>query len=267
MNHGGFILKNTQRKKELIEQGINKQYGKDQYEIFTRIGNIDETKAQLKEKYGEDYEPLEQLRKARKQQNKVIKDHIEWLFKNDYELYFYTFTYDDKKRRKEMTPETLKKYVTRALQNVDDYIINIDYGGEKERLHYHGIIAMSKDNPFKAMKLKTHLKVQKRYKEAEEVKDNLYIFASDTAQNDYINKVGFLYIEQIRDNENSHKAVTKYITKLTLHSLKVKQKYVSTKKGTDYQDEKKWIEKTTRQAISLTKQHLRHGFDGKKINK
>lgn len=221
-------MKNKNEKKQLLKNGTFNDFRKNQYELFKQLEDYDEVKNVLKFMYKEDYINLKQLLEARKKQIKKIKKWIEWHILKNYKLYFFTFTYDDKKRRKEMKAETLKKYVINSLQDVDDFIINIDYGKQNERLHFHGIIAINENT-------------NNLYKIYEN--ENKKLESDNKNYQEYIKKVGFCNIQKIGNQEADKDKIARYITKLTLHSIKVKQKYISTKKGTEYQKTKKAIEK------------------------
>lgn len=82
------------------------------------------------------------------QKTKRLKNRIEKLFSYD-NLFFVTFTFDDKKLRKKdlskYTQPYLRKKVTLWLKdNSIDYVGNIDFGGKKGRLHFHCIVASDK---------------------------------------------------------------------------------------------------------------------------
>lgn len=74
-----------------------------------------------------------------------LKKRINRLFKYD-NLFFVTFTFDDKKLRKKdlskYTTKYLRGLVTKWLKTYSiDYVGNIDFGGQKGRLHFHCVIA------------------------------------------------------------------------------------------------------------------------------
>ena len=63
----------------------------------------------------------------------------------------------------------------------------------------------------------------------------------------YIQKTGAIYCKKVFNKTEKDKTqIARYIAKLTLHSIKVKQKYVSVKKGTEYQKEKAFFEKANK---------------------
>ena len=216
-------MENKKRKKELIESNKHKEFGELKYKLYyENRGDIEAVEEQLKQIYKDDYINLKQILEARKKQNKKIKEHLNYLInQNKYDIYFGTFTYDDAKRKKTMNPKTLKKYVIRAIDKSEDYIINIDYGSQNERLHYHALIAYQKDHDIE----------------------------NDEAIKIYKDKVGFVLLKKIKTEQKDIEALSRYITKLTLHSLKVKQNYVSTKKNTQYQHYKSEYERQRKQGL------------------
>lgn len=108
-------------------------------------------------------------------------------------------------------------------KNCDDFIINIDYGKENERLHFHCIMAKKyKDNEEeKLIDVKRQNKKGQWKKGKKLVEDWLL---------KYEKEIGFYDAEPVKDNIYSAKKLSRYIDKLTMHSIKVKQNYVSVKK-------------------------------------
>lgn len=97
---------------------------------------------------------------------------------------FITLTFNDKTLSK---TDALKRrrLVQRYLkENCKEYVANVDYGGKKGREHYHAVV--SQDIVF----------------------DNWY-------------KYGAINVERVRPCEDSPSRISKYITKLTNHALKV----------------------------------------------
>lgn len=154
-----------------------------------------------------------QLNDARRQQNKRIADKMAFYIYNGYQLAFGTFTFNNNALK--LKPSTRKQYVRRLIAASDkivDYIGNIDYGTKNEREHYHYILVLAKDfEP--SIKVRTITsKTTRKYNSIE----NLDLGYSK----------GFATYELI-GNENSDGAKIKnYITKLSLHSLKVKQSQI-----------------------------------------
>lgn len=99
---------------------------------------------------------------------------------------FLTLTFTDEVLFK-TSPETRRRYVSRALKAISEvYVANVDYGLKKMREHYHAIVLFDGDG-FK-----------------------------ETFQWPY----GFFDAERVRTSEGDSKATSKYITKLSRHSMK-----------------------------------------------
>lgn len=159
----------------------------------------------------EQVDECERIRQNRKDQRQKIERHIEYLFSKNYDLYFATFNFNDDALQ--MKADTRKQKVRRLLTQCDDYILNIDYGKENEREHYHAIIAFRED----------------KFHEYENEFGKLKFEEFDSYD------FGFYDLQRIRREGKSKDKLARYIAKLTSHSIKVKQQYVSVKKGSDYQ--------------------------------
>lgn len=77
---------------------------------------------------------------------KRLKNRINRILEND-NIFFLTFTFDDKKLKKKdiskYPVKTLRLYLTRWLkQYTIDYVGNIDFGGKNGRLHFHCVVAL-----------------------------------------------------------------------------------------------------------------------------
>lgn len=200
-------MKDKELKRKLIIDGklkpykdkrndIIKTYGYDKLPIYIDT-NDKENKA------------LEQLRRANYEQSKKVEHHINFLFNQFQYIYFATFTFDN--RALSLTAYTRKQAVRRLLSDYfDDFILNIDFGSENEREHYHAIICSNINNEYIENK---HLKHSKL----------------DTYD------LGFYSIEKVKIDDLDALRISKYTSKLTLHSIKVKQSYISVKKGSLYQ--------------------------------
>ena len=167
----------------------------------------------------------EQMKHARKEQVKKIRNHYQWWLRREYHIFFCTFTRSDVFKG---TDETFKRYVVRVCGLVfDDYIMNVDYGRKNERLHYHVLGALKKNQTYDLKQVKRQTKDGKWYTGKK---------LTNTFLEDYETRVGFYDAEPCKDDIKSAKKLSNYIDKLTLHSVKVKQSYVSVKKGTEYQE-------------------------------
>lgn len=132
--------------------------------------------------------------------NKVsrIKQHFVYMIMKKKNIYFLTFTFDDKYINKcDRTKKDLIKNLLNEIDSCSFYILNVDYGSKTERQHYHCIYGTNKD-----LNLKFIL-------------DKYYPC--------------FSYTEKIRLDSSSINKVSKYINKLSNHALKS-----STKKSRIY---------------------------------
>lgn len=63
-------------------------------------------------------------------------------------LFFLTFTFDNDKFRNKNLPkqETLRKYVSRWLQEyTNDYVGNVDFGEQFGRIHFHCVVSLKQE--------------------------------------------------------------------------------------------------------------------------
>lgn len=161
----------------------------------------------------------ENIRRCQKSQRQKVEEHIKFLFmKPNYDLYFATFTFNDNALM--LSKDTRKQAIRRLLSTVcADYIMNIDYGSITEREHYHAVIRLNKDGYCRYETESHHIKIK-------ELDSYSY---------------GYYGLEEIHKDVLDAKKLSRYETKLTLHSLKVNQQYISVKKGSMYQQFKKLI--------------------------
>lgn len=221
-------------KKELLESGKYQKYKEQDKKAFRKgikeelnqIGTIydflNDEIINIEDFYGMSKEEIENCKKindARRKQTSKIKKHINYLLNDDNLIVFFlTLTFDDKAL--ELKPSTRKKYITRILNNFADYILNIDYGKENEREHYHAVIAVKKNS-----------------KDIYKIRENGHIHTKSHTLDKY--NMGYYDIKKIGTKEDDKTKVAKYITKLTLHSVKVNQTYVSDKKDSEWQKEQR----------------------------
>ena len=165
-------------------------------------------------------EECENIRRCQKSQRQKVEDHIRYMFmKPQWDLYFVTFSFND--YALSLSAETRKKAITRLLGSIcADYIVNIDYGTKTSREHYHAVIRLV-SGTYETYINNKHIKI----KELDSY------------------KYGHYDIEQINKSEIDAKRLSRYETKLTLHSVKVKQQYISTKKGSMYQQFRDLLDK------------------------
>ena len=213
-------MKDIERRKELLENGTYKNYLKKRKNyVYNGVvfvddfGNLDYSLFDIPIN---DLIICERIRKCCKEQREKVESHLMYLFnKTKYDLYFITFTFSDDSLNR-TTDDTRRQNIRRLLTRSEDYILNIDYGTKTNREHYHSIVAL-KNGTYETREENGHIKLS----------------FLDTY------KLGTYDVEPIRKGGNDVKRLSRYISKLTLHSIKVKQKYISVKKGSDYQEWKK----------------------------
>ena len=229
---------NKEKRKNLIENGTFKDYSKKRRDAFlsgkleqcyktdttiTDNGEIIENIVLSDEYFEIEQDNLiecEKIRKCKNAQRNKIEKHIEYLFNKNYiDIYFATFTFNDNALK--LSSDTRKQAVRRILTNSYDYILNIDYGTENEREHYHAIICFEKDKYNSYFDEYGHIKIKEL---------------------DKYNK-GFYSVELVNRDTKDKKKLSRYMNKLTSHSIKVLQQYISTKKGSDYQKYKSELNK------------------------
>lgn len=163
-----------------------------------------------------------QMKKAKHNQMTKLNKHIDFYIKNgDYDLIFATFTFDNNSL--EMNFEYRRKKLLKSLKDcpiIDDYILNIDYGKKNEREHYHGLLFVKKGS------------IEYKFK-----KDSKcwYIENMPIEYN-----LGFTTFQKVGNDEKDFKKVSSYVSKLSLHALKVKQKRLIYKTDSPYKKDKKY---------------------------
>lgn len=209
-------MQNRELKSELVNNGKYESFCLDKWE--NRKNGIYDDTPEMYDLTQEEFTACVQLRNAKNKSWSRLYDHIQFLglkygFHN---VYFITITFNDETLA--LSQDTRKQYVRRMLQkNCSDYIANIDYGKQFEREHYHAVIVPDISKGFRSEK-----------------RDRKWRLVSSWLDR-YSSKYGFYKVEQIRDCEDDHKKVCRYIAKLSNHSIKVKQSMIMTKKGSDYQ--------------------------------
>lgn len=240
-----FFMKNIELKRELLKNGKFKRYTSTRKKLFNSKIDDPETvlKTLLNDFSDEELKQSERIRRNKQEQRKTIQNHIEYLFqRKDMDIYFATFNFSNDTLN-ETKAETRKQKVRRTASATDDFILNIDYGSQTEREHYHAIIAVLKN------------------RKEEHKPDGKHIKLKCLDSYNY----GFYDLQKVRRGDKDKEKLSKYIAKLTAHSLKVKQQYVSVKKGSDYQkyqaDKKTLIEDATkRKAITEKMINQKHRY-------
>ena len=235
-------MKDRERRKKVLSNGTYQDYTAKRKQAFMNgipnqmystsvnadTGEI--TQGELSSEFfgieNNDLKECENIRHCKNEQRKKVEEHIKYLFeKSHMALFFVTLNFNDEALK--LKPDTRRQKVRRLLNKIcDDYILNIDYGEKKGREHYHAIIAL-KEGTFTEYKNDfNHIKIREL---------DCY---------DY----GNYDLEKIKTGDNDKKRLARYITKLTLHSVKVEQKYISVKKGSDYQTQKNLIKSIKKDA-------------------
>lgn len=132
---------------------------------------------------------MESLLSSRYQKCSRIKKHLIYLVLRYEYLYFVTFTFDDEHLN--LCDRSRKDLIKKSLYSFDSnikFILNIDYGKNTERLHYHCIVATNDCGDFFH-----HLK--------------LYYPC-------------FTWIERLYISNDGLKRLPKYINKLSNHAIK-----------------------------------------------
>lgn len=138
--------------------------------------------------------------------------------KTDKILMFASFTINDSHIDKyENNPKLFIKYMQTFIKKIAiSYIGNIDYGDEKERLHFHAIILLNK-NMVGKLQLTSE---QKRTLFDRDLKADKqeYYYLILPHQDRY--KLGFYSLREIKNGVSDVDKLSSYITKLTRHSFK-----------------------------------------------
>lgn len=203
------------RRREAIQQDRAKEMYKTEQTYIELTGEIRERDVLNAEFFGlEEGEALEceRIRRSRSEQRRRVQEHLDFLLNQDVtDVYFATFTFTDEYLNS-TKPNTRKQRVRRLLRCCDDYILNVDYGKENGREHYHAIISLRKGSYTVTDKKKTKIDLFEKYA-----------------------STGFYSLEKVKKDGKSAKRLARYETKLTMHSVKVRQQYISVKKGSPYQ--------------------------------
>lgn len=134
-------------------------------------------------------EDFERILSARYMKVSRVKKRIIYLFSRYKYNYFCTFTFDDINIKKcDRTKRDMIKNVLLAYSDDIKIILNIDFGKQTEREHFHAIVSTNRNDNF-----------------------NKYI------QSNYPN---FCLAEEIKVNSVGIKKLSKYINKLSNHATK-----------------------------------------------
>lgn len=242
-------MKNKELRAELLEEGTYRNYTQRRKEAFRdflfddmyrevqkvdeRTGEIDCSKVLNAAFFGIEEDTLEEcekIRKCKNEQRKKVEEHVKYILSKDYyDTFFLTFTFSDETLKK-TSAGTRKQKVRRILGSCEDYILNIDYGEKNGREHYHAIASWRKGSVKVTSDVEfEHDGMLKKGYKLDALEGYSYGFYSA--------------LKVDKGADKSAEKLARYITKLTMHSIKVAQSYVSVKKGSEYQTFKKKREK------------------------
>lgn len=147
----------------------------------------------------------EKILKARYNKNERIKQHIVYGLTHYKRAYFATFTFNDTFINK--CDRTQRDAIKSPLKSFCiDYILNVDYGTQTERKHYHAILFLNDDLEKITTKEKHYNKKQKRY---------IDLLVNLPGYN-----AGFSSFEPIGNTKEDIQRLKKYINKLSNHCTK-----------------------------------------------
>lgn len=195
---------------------------------------------------------LNQLQDARRQKGYRIKEQLKYYIIRGYKLVFATFTFNDESIKQDEI--YLKKHIYRLLNkcpDIVDYIGNVDYGEENERIHYHYILVMNKDFiPEIKVRSQNHNGKYQKFNSVENINIKY--------------KKGYTTYELIGTDIDDYERVTKYITKLTLHAIKkTTENKLITKRQSPYHKYQKMIQ----EHIQEQKEAIQERKDKKRLDK
>lgn len=222
-------MKDRTLRVKVLQDGTFSRYKQERKESFL---NGSQLEFQSKVIGDEVLKECERIRRARYQQIKKVKEHLlYWIQKaqdtRKYELFFATFTFDDPSL--ELQPKTRREGISRLLSKVSaDFIMNIDYGKTTNREHYHAVIVFDKSTITKYDERKIRGFMHYKIEELDAY------------------KYGHYDCELVDLSNISAERLAYYLIKLVLHSVKVKQQYISVKKGSLYQQYMNLLKKRKR---------------------
>lgn len=226
----------------------------------------------------EEYQAYELLRKSRSKQRQEIKDQLAFWVLMDYEIIFNTYTFNQTSYNYfNEDIDKMQTSLTRILAKyTDDYIGNIDYGKQNDRIHFHVLEAYKKDGLHKIKEeivrtnIINELDIAYPTENKEHILDLTKIDVKDKWTKKVLNiitsssitwnlKYGFTYPELIEYNSKSYARLPCYLAKLTNHTLKVKNKRLFKKRlkkgtlnGSQYKRYKWYLDKTNTKSTEAT---------------
>ena len=160
----------------------------------------------LLERYPNEYAEAEKINTARYKRVGRIRNRIADIIHNSEIVQFVTLTFTDEVLAK-TTAETRRKYVQRFLtEHNTDYVGNIDFGAKNGREHYHAVIGC---------RIIPNL-WQYGFTSALFVKDGAELTKKVPKRYEHLSEKEQKY----KMRQDSEKALSKYIAKLTNHAIK-----------------------------------------------
>ena len=171
-------------KQVVVGSGLDREWSKAHKKAFFEGDTSD--LEQIRSAYGEEVYTMAKnvSRSTYERYKRVFAKTSEMVLSG--KAVFLTLTFTDEVLSK-TSPETRRRYVSRALKAISEvYVANVDFGSKKMREHYHAIV----------------------------------LFDGDGFKDVFKWSYGFFDAERVRTSEGDSKATSKYITKLSRHSMK-----------------------------------------------
>lgn len=177
----------------------------------------------------EEFNACEQMRCCKRTKTKKIEKHLKYWFDNltgSEQVIFGTLTFNDDDL--DTNIDTRRQYVRRFLNEwCDDYIANIDYGKQNEREHYH-FVALIDGSLLYRHEFSYMDKNGKQKIGSELTCDQMQSWSS---------KHGFTKTRLVPGREKDSEQISRYISKLSNHSLKVQTEKLIVKRGSKYKED------------------------------
>jgi len=206
----------------------------EQFEVYCRRLAIDSLREKLfrSSTFGlnwQEFDACEQMRCCKRAKTRKIEKHIRYWFDNlegDETVIFGTLTFTDDDLKTDI--KTRRQYVFRFLNEwCADYIANIDYGKENEREHYHFVALL--DGSVRLFRREfPYTDKNGKQKVGSEMTCDQMIEWSD--------KHGWSKTRIVPGKEKDGEVISRYISKLSNHSLKVQTEKLIVKRGSRYKE-------------------------------
>lgn len=255
-------MNNREKKRELIESGIYREYIKSRSEVYKRTQTEDMTffdvenrkaefnrvEREFAQKYGFGVlKCLQQIHEASRKRRKNAERHVLWWLDNldltDYVIALGTITFSD-----DMLAEWGEKWRREQVQMLlksacADYIADIDFGERNGREHYHFIGLLSRDDLYQV--------------EGTGKGKGKMFYKSKT-----LDKWGaFTDLREVIESEKDRKKAVSYMSKVTNYALKGGQSKMIVAKGTPFQEEQACL----RAEKQTEKERRSHELEGQKL--